>query len=127
MEPISMIVGALVAGATAAAKKVGGRAVEQAYDALTGLIADRYKRKGAVAALEEDPSSETQKKALEEALAKTEAPTDAELIQKAKELTQALEQVPRAELTAVGVRMVSSRRSTLASGRSKPVVGSAST
>lgn len=105
MDPVSMIVGALVMGAAAAAKRVGGRAVEDAYGALTRLIADRYKRKGAVAALEEDPSSEAQRQALEEALAKTEVAKDAEVVQKAKELTQALDNAPRSELAAVGVRI----------------------
>jgi len=100
-----MIVTALAMGAAAATKKVGGQVAEDAYGALKRLIADRYKRSGALAALDEDPFSETQKKALEEALAKTDASKDAEVIQKAKDLAQALHKLPRAQLEAVGVRI----------------------
>jgi hypothetical protein len=90
VEPVSMIVGALVMGATAATKKVGGQIVEDAYTGLKRLVSYRYKRGSALAVLEEDPSSETQRKALEEALGKTEITKDSEIIQRAKDLTQAL-------------------------------------
>lgn len=110
MEPISMIVAALAMGAMAAVKKVGGKAAEDAYERLKKLITDRFKRGGAVAALAEDPSSETQRKALEEALAKADAAKDPEALNetlaKARELTQALEKAPRAALErALGARI----------------------
>jgi hypothetical protein len=109
MEPISLILGALVMGMTAVAKDVGGQIVKDAYNGLKSLIMDRYKRGGAVAALEEDPSSDTQKRALEEALKKAVPTQDSKVLQealdKAKQLTQALAQVPADKLTATGVHI----------------------
>jgi hypothetical protein len=100
-----MIVGALVMGAAAAANKVGGKALQDAYGGLRQLIADRYKRSAAVAALEQDPSSEQQKKALEKALTKTKAGKDIELLGLAKDLAQALERVSPDALGTVGLRL----------------------
>jgi hypothetical protein len=105
MEPVSMVLGALVMGMTAVAKDVGGDIVKDSYNALKRLITDRYKRGGGIAALEEDPASETQRKALEEALTKADAGKDAEVLQTAKTLSHALAQVPPAALASVGVRI----------------------
>jgi len=105
VEPISIIVGALVVGAAAAAKNVGGKVVQDAYTGLKRLIADRYKRSRAVAALEREPSSIKQKEALEKALAKTKAGKDAEVVQLAKALAQALEKESQAALSTVGIQI----------------------
>jgi hypothetical protein len=109
MEPISMILGALVMGMSAVAKDVGGQVVKDAYNGLKRLITDHYKRGNSIAALEEDPSSETQKKALQEGLQKAVPTQDPEVLQeavrKAKGLSQALAQVPPSALEAVGVRI----------------------
>jgi hypothetical protein len=105
MEPVSIIAGALAAGAAAVSKKLGGQLAEYAYDGLKHLIINRYKRGGSVAALEENPSSDIQRKALEEALAKTEAPKDADVLQKANDLTTALNKLPHADLAAIGIRI----------------------
>jgi ubiquinone biosynthesis protein UbiJ len=105
VDPLSMIVGALVAGAVAKATDVGGQAVQDTYEALKNLIATRFKRAGALAALEEDPSSETQKEALQAALAKVDVVKDVDVVQKAAALVEALNKAPRAELAAVGVRV----------------------
>jgi len=45
MDPVSAIVGALVAAATAAAKDIASKAVSDAYDGLKTLIVTRFKRK----------------------------------------------------------------------------------
>lgn len=92
-------------GMTAAASEVGGAAVKDAYGALKRLIADRYNRGGGIAALEEDPTSETQRRALAEGLAKTGLAKDAEVLTKAKELSQALAETPREALTRAGVHI----------------------
>jgi hypothetical protein len=105
MEPVSMILGALVMGMTAVAKDVGGDIVKDSYNALKRLITDRYKRGGGIAALEEDPSSETQRKALEETLTKADVGKDAEVLQTANTLSQALARVPAATLAGAGVRI----------------------
>jgi hypothetical protein len=103
MEPISLIVGALGMGAAAAAKQVGGKVVQDAYDGLKRLIEDRYKRGGAIQALQEDPSSEMQKKALEESLTKAGADKDPDVVRSAGALTHALEALPKDSLAAVGI------------------------
>jgi len=103
MEPISLIVSALVMGAVAASKQVGGQVIQDAYVGLKRLIEDRYKRGGAIQALQEDPSSETQKKAIEESLTKAGADKDPEVVASAKAVTQALTVVPQAALAAVGI------------------------
>ncbi len=94
MDPtIAMIVAAVAAGATAAAKDLGGDLLKDAYGALKTLISDRYKRGATASAVEEDPSSEDSKRALGNALAKADAGKDAELVQRAKEVSSALETI----------------------------------
>src|SRR5664279_1646991 len=103
MEPISLIVSALVMGAAAAAKQVGGQALQDAYAGLKHLIEDRYKRGGAIQALQEDPSSELQKKALEDSLTKAGADKDADVLTSANVVTQALAAAPQAAVVAAGI------------------------
>jgi hypothetical protein len=105
MHPVSLVMSALALGMSAVAKDVGGQMVKDAYAALKRLITDRYKRGGAIAALEEDPSSEAQKKALEEALSKAGVDRDHEVVGKAKELSAALASAPRADLVAIGLHV----------------------
>jgi hypothetical protein len=95
MEPVSAaIVGALVAGAVASLKGVASEAVTDAYKGLRTLIVDRYKRAGAVAAVEEDPTSEAGKAVLAEAVTKSGAAADAEVQRRAEELSRALDALP---------------------------------
>jgi hypothetical protein len=95
MDPITTtIVAALAGGAAVAAKDVATSAVKDAYAGLKHLIVDRYKRAGAITVLEEDPASETGKKALEEALMKSGAAADPEVQQGAAALGQALQDLP---------------------------------
>jgi hypothetical protein len=109
MEPISLIVGALVAGAVSAAGEVGGQALKDAYSGLKTLLLDHFKRSAAVAALEEDPSSDSQRKALEEALAKADAARDPQIMNeaatKAQEITRILAREPADRLQTVGVNI----------------------
>ena len=46
MEPISLILAALVAGVTAAAKDTAGKAVKDAYEGLKSLIKKKFADKG---------------------------------------------------------------------------------
>jgi hypothetical protein len=46
MEPISLILAALVAGATAATKETAGTAVKDAYEALKGLLKKKFAEQG---------------------------------------------------------------------------------
>lgn len=107
MEPVTTsIVAALVAGAVAASQKVGTKAVEDTYAALRTLIADRYKRAGALASVEEDPTSEPAKATLADALEKTGAAADPEVGKAAADLAAAVEALPPAELTKLATLKV---------------------
>ena len=46
MEPISLILAALAAGAVAAAKDTAGTAVKDAYESLKALIKKKFAEKG---------------------------------------------------------------------------------
>jgi disulfide oxidoreductase YuzD len=46
MEPISLILAALAAGATGAAKDTAGTAVKDAYEGLKALIKKKFAEKG---------------------------------------------------------------------------------
>jgi hypothetical protein len=104
MEPISTtIVAALVAGATTALKGVATQAVTDAYDGLKRIITDRYKRKAAIDNIEEDPESTSGQESLKEALDKTGAANDPEVIAKARSLTEALTALPQEAVAAAGL------------------------
>ena len=72
MEPISIIVGALVTGATAAGKEVAVQAVKDAYEGLKGMIAEKFGSKAevkdALQKVEKVPESEARKAFLKEEL-----------------------------------------------------------
>ena len=93
MDPVTLILAALAAGALSGAKDVAGDAVKDAYGALKSLV--RRKLHGdqaqelALDKHEEDP--ETWKEPLKKALTDSGADQDDEILQRAKEL---LEQIP---------------------------------
>ncbi|MBW8893232.1 MAG: hypothetical protein JF617_14300, partial [Burkholderiales bacterium] len=76
MPILTLIVGALAAGATASLKKVGGDVVQTIYDRLKAAVIARTQRKAAVEALAEDPSSAAGRQVVEEALQKSGAEAD---------------------------------------------------
>ena len=57
MEPVSIIVSAVVAGASAALKDTTGQVVKDAYAGLKRFILDRYGG-GSVELVEQDPGSQ---------------------------------------------------------------------
>lgn len=98
MEPISATIVAAIAGGSAVAlKDVTNKAVSDAYQGIKTLVIDRYKRKGSIEALEEDPESSTAQNLLTEALEKTGADQDEEVIELAQQLSEALSQIPKEE------------------------------
>jgi hypothetical protein len=98
MEPISAtIVAAIAGGAAVALKDVANKAISDTYQAIKTLIIDKYKRKGAIEALEEDPQSDDAKKLLTGALEKAGADRDEEIIKLAQQLSEALSQMPKEE------------------------------
>lgn len=95
MEPITIIIAALVGGATAAAKDVGKQAVKDAYDGLKGLVVRKFGTKGDVTAAleqaEKKPDSGPRRAVLEEELAGVGADQDEELVRQAQALLDLLE------------------------------------
>lgn len=95
MEPITVIVGALVAGAAAALKPTAEQAVKDAYAGFKRLVLDRYGDQGdvggAVAQLEKKPDSEGRKATLREELTGTAAGQDQELVDRAVALLKEAE------------------------------------
>ena len=107
MDPITLIVAALTAGATAALQETAGTAIKDAYQGLVALIKEKFgKDPKAAAALEghaEDP--ETWQKPLEKAIRQTGAAGDEQIqlaAQKLLELLQAQKLSPKYNVEITG-------------------------
>lgn len=104
MDPVSAIVGALVAGATAAASDTASQAIKDAYQGLKILLTDTYKL-ASTALLEKKPTSLVAQGAVEEEIRDTPAiaadPTP--VLEKTKALHDALSQEPPERLAALGI------------------------
>lgn len=104
MDPISIVVSALVLGVAAGLKPTAEQAVKDAYQGLKTLIQDRYQI--ALNALEKRPDSPAQQDALKEQLTDAQVGDDAEVIEKAEAVVDAVEQhapeVPR----SIGVNLI---------------------
>lgn len=92
MEPISLILAALVAGVTAAAKDTAGKAVKDAYEGLKSLIKKKFADKGKaddsdiIDKHERKPDSKAVKALLEEELIEAEIDKDEEVLKAAQEV-----------------------------------------
>ena len=103
MDPLSAIVGALVAGATAAASETASQAIKDAYQGLKTILVDSYKLASA-SLLEKKPSNAAYQVAVQEEL--KEHPAAAEdqvLLAQAKVVQEALSQATPDQLAAWGV------------------------
>jgi hypothetical protein len=103
MEPfLASLVGALAAGAVAAAKDSTTQAIKDAYAGIRRYIKDRYSTVQ-LEGLDQDPESRGQQLVVQEKLEKTGADKDPELPQLLKRFVEALKaQAPDAAKT-VGV------------------------
>ena len=94
MEPVSMIVAAVVAGAIAATKDAAAQAVKDGYAGLRTLIVRKFGGKADVAdaleGIEKNPDSEARKAVLKEELETAQAGQDAEVLEKAQALLDLL-------------------------------------
>lgn len=104
MDPVSAIVGALVAGATAAASDTASQTIKDAYQGLKTLLVDTYKL-ASTALLEKKPSSSAAQEAVREEIQDTSAiaADPAPVLEKAKALHDALSQEPPETLIALGI------------------------
>jgi len=90
MDPISIIVTALITGATAALKPVSEQVIKDAYAGLKELIQRKFARVD-IAPLEEKPTSKARQAVVEEDLESVGAGQDEELLRKAKVLLDAIQ------------------------------------
>jgi hypothetical protein len=89
MDPITTIIAALVAGASEAVKPLVGEMLKDAYKGLKTVIQSRY-AKVSLAQLEEAPDSQARRAVVAEDLVKAGADKDAELLQHAKAILDAV-------------------------------------
>lgn len=90
MDPITLIITALVAGASAAAKDTASQAIKDAYAGLKAIIQKRFAAKPETGVIlqqhENDP--DTWKKPLTKSLEETGASQDPKIIETAQQLLQ---------------------------------------
>ena len=105
MDPVSAIAGAIAAGAAVAATEVASLAVKDAYAGIKELIVTKFKRKSALAAIEETPTSPAAREGLTATLKEVGAGEDHQLLMLADKLTAALEALGSENLAPSSVEL----------------------
>ena len=113
MDPISIILLALTSGAAAGLKPAAEKAVSDAYEGIKSLLKKKYQDKVEVEMLEKDPTSEGRKAVVKEGLDKVAAGSDEEVLQKSKELLEAVEKHAPETAAAIGVDLEAIRGASL--------------
>jgi hypothetical protein len=104
MDPITILVTALVAGAAAGLKPTAEQAVKDAYGALKALIRRKYAAAAAsVEHLEAAPDSKPQRDVVKEDLSKAHAAQDNELLGAARAVLTAVQAHDPGSAQAVGI------------------------
>lgn len=104
MDPISVIITALVLGAAEGLKPTAERAVKDAYSGLRELIKRKYNKVN-LELLENGPASEYRKKVVREDIANYGADTDNEVLKQSYAVIKAIEQYAPATAEHVGVKL----------------------
>jgi len=102
MDPLTSLVTALAAGAAAALQSTVEQVVKDSYAALKGLIQRKYAQVQ-VDQLEANPSSKNRRGVMEEDLKAARADTDAEVLQHAQALLEAIQRHAPEAAAAIGV------------------------
>jgi hypothetical protein len=123
MDPITIIVTALVGGVAAGATSVAEEAVKEAYAGLKGLILRKFGGQRAVAQavelVEEDPKAAGRKELLKGELEATDAAEDTEVLEAARNLLALLQP----ETAASSQQASADHGSAAATGRGGAQVG----
>ena len=94
MDPITIIMTAIVAGAAAASKEVGAQAVKEAYTGLKTLITRKFSSEAdverAITSVEKRPESKNRQGVLKEELEAAQAAQDADILERASALLDLL-------------------------------------
>src|SRR5215210_7285808 len=112
MDPISIIVAALAAGAVAGLKPTAEQAVKDTYAGIKALIQRKY-RSVDLSSLEKKPESETKRASVAEDLTDAGAAQDVELLERAKALLDAVAHHDQAAARAIGVDLEDVRAAAL--------------
>jgi hypothetical protein len=102
MDPLTSIVTALAAGAAAALQSTVEHVVKDGYTALKGLIQRKYAQVD-VNQIEANPISKSRRGVVEEELAAAGADKDAEVLQQAQVLLEAIQRHAPQAAAAIGV------------------------
>jgi hypothetical protein len=102
MDPVTLIVTALAAGASAALKSTAESGIKDAYEGLKRLIFGRYTDID-VAPVEKKPESEAKRQSLAEDLEAAGAAGDRELLETAQRLVEAVRKHDAEAGPAIGV------------------------
>jgi hypothetical protein len=102
MDPLTSIVTALAAGAAVALQSTVEQVVKDSYAALKGLIQRKYAQVD-VNQLEANPSSKSRRGVVEEDLKAAGADRDAEVLQQAQALLEAIQHQAPETAAAIGV------------------------
>lgn len=102
MDPITMIVLALAAGAAAGLKPSAEQAIKDAYAGVKALIQRKY-AKVDLASLERKPESEAKRESVREDLDDAGAGKDQELLDKVNALLETLEKQAPDSAAAIGI------------------------
>jgi len=96
MDPITLVVSALAAGAVAATKDVAAQAIKDAYAGLKSLVVRKFGSQGdvqaAVEQVEKKPDSSARQGVLKEELASAGVAQDADVLKQAQALLELLKQ-----------------------------------
>ena len=104
MDPISIIVSALAAGAAAGLKPTAEKIITDAYASLKGMIQRKYKNID-LSQVENKPASESKRASLAKELADAGATGDQELLDIAKVVIDAIAKHDKATATVIGVNL----------------------
>jgi hypothetical protein len=106
MDPISMILSTLVAGASAALGETAEQAVKDAYAGVKSLIVAKYKGAAQpLQVLEVDPTSKEHRERIRHELATKQAADDGDLISAAQTLARTVDERAPEKAAAVGVNL----------------------
>ena len=88
MDPVSMVLAALAAGATAAVQDTTSQAVKDAYAALKALVKKRFEKKpqAEMALAEYEKDADTWQKPLQKSLVETGADQDEAIVRQAQQV-----------------------------------------
>ena len=88
MDPVSVVLAALAAGATAATKDTASQAVKDAYAGLKALVKKRFEKRpqAELALAEYEKDTDTWKKPLQKSLVETGADQDETLVRQAQQV-----------------------------------------